>query len=58
MLKQLFRDESVLARHRAGPFAEECERYLQQCAEHGATRGVLRMKANELLWLAVSTSTT
>ena len=51
MLKQLFRDESALARHRAGPFADERERYLQQCAEHGATRGVLRMKANELLWL-------
>ena len=45
------RDKSVLARHRAGPFAEERERYLQQCAEDGATRGVLRMKANKLLWL-------
>ena len=38
MLEQLFRDESALARHRAGPFAEERERYLQHCAEHGATR--------------------
>ena len=51
MLEQLFRDESALARHRAGPFAEERERYLQHCAEHGATHGALRMKANELLWL-------
>jgi len=49
MLKQLFRDESALARHRAGLFAEERERYLQQSAEHGATRAVLRVKANELL---------
>src|SRR3954470_5359824 len=51
MLEQLFRDESALARHRAGPFAEERERYLQWSAEHGATSGALRMKANELLWL-------
>jgi len=51
MLKQLFRDESALARHRTGPCAEERERYLQHCAEHGAMRAVLRVKANELLWL-------
>lgn len=51
MLEQLFRGESALARHRAGPYTEERERYLQHCAEHGATRGVLCMKANELLWL-------
>ena len=52
MLEQLFRDESALARHRAGPFALERERYLQHCAEHGATRTALRLKANELLWIA------
>ena len=51
MLEQLFRDESALARHRAGSFAHERERYLQYCAEHGATRSTLRVKANELLWL-------
>jgi integrase/recombinase XerD len=51
MLEQLFRDESALARHQAGPFAEERERYLQHCAEHGAMRAALRVKANELLWL-------
>ena len=51
MLEQLFRDDSALARHRAGPFAEERERYLQHCAKHGATRAALRLKANELLWL-------
>lgn len=51
MLEQLFRDESALSRHQAGPFAVERERYLQHCAEHGATRAALRMKANELLWL-------
>jgi integrase/recombinase XerD len=51
MLEHLFRSESALTRHRAGPFAEERERYLQHCAEHGATRAALRVKANELLWL-------
>jgi hypothetical protein len=39
MFEQLFCDESALGRHRAGLFAEERERYLQRCAEHGATRG-------------------
>jgi hypothetical protein len=43
MLEQLFRDGTALARHRAGPFAEERERYLQNCAEHGATRAALRL---------------
>ena len=51
MLEQLFRDDSGLARHLTGPFAEERERYLQHCAEHGAMRVALRVKANELLWL-------
>jgi site-specific recombinase XerD len=51
MLEQLFRDESALARHRGGPFAQERERYLQQCAKHGATHTALRLKANELLWI-------
>jgi hypothetical protein len=51
MLEHLFRSESALTRNRAGPFAEERERYLQHCAEHGATRAALRLKANELLWL-------
>ena len=51
MLEQLFCDDSALARHLAGPFAEERERYLQHCADHGATRAAMRVKANELLWL-------
>ena len=51
MLEHLFCSESALTRHRAGPFAEERERYLQHCAEHGAKPAVLRVKANELLWL-------
>jgi integrase/recombinase XerD len=51
MLEQLFRDESALARHRGGSFAQERERYLPHCAELGATRSALRLKANELLWM-------
>jgi hypothetical protein len=51
MLEQSFRDDSALSRHRAGPFAEERERYLKHRAEHGATSAALRVKANELLWL-------
>src|SRR4029453_15607190 len=51
MFVQLFRDESALARHRSGPLAQERERYLRHCAEHGATRTTLRVKANELLWI-------
>jgi integrase/recombinase XerD len=52
MLEHLFRSESALTRHRIGPFAEERERYLQHCAEGGATPAALRVKANELLWLS------
>ena len=51
MLEHLFRDDSALDRHPAGPFAAERERYLQYCVERGATRAALRVKANELLWL-------
>ena len=51
MLEHLFRSESAHTRHRAGPFAEERVRYLQHCADHGATRAAMRVKANELLWL-------
>ena len=52
MLEHLFHSESALTRHRTGPFAEERERYLQHCAEEGATPAALRVKANELLWLS------
>lgn len=52
MSQQLFSSEPARRRHRDAPFAEERERYLRHCAEHGATRATLRMKANELLWLA------
>lgn len=52
MFQKLVHSEAARARHRAGPYLEERERYLRYCAEHGATIGTLRVKANELLWLA------
>jgi len=52
MFEQLFSSEIACRRHREAPFAVERERYLRYCAEQGATNGTLRVKANELLWLA------
>lgn len=34
------------------PFADERSRYLRHCAEYGASPGALRIKRNELLWIA------
>jgi len=34
------------------PFADERGRYLRHCAEHGAKAAVLKVKHNELLWIA------
>lgn len=34
------------------PFADERERYLRYCAEHGATPASLTLKRNQLLWIA------
>ena len=34
------------------PFAEERNRYLSHCAAHGAKPAALRIKRNELLWIA------
>src|ERR1700692_1681817 len=52
MFQQLFSSESACRRHGDAPFSDERERYLQHCAEQGSTRATLRVKANELLWLA------
>ena len=52
MFQQLFSSESACRRHGDAPFADERERYLQHCAEQGSTHATLRVKANELLWLA------
>jgi integrase/recombinase XerD len=34
------------------PFGDERDRYLSHCAAHGAKLAVLRVKRNELLWIA------
>ncbi len=34
------------------PFGDERDRYLRHCAGHGAAPAVLKMKRNELLWIA------
>jgi integrase/recombinase XerD len=52
MFQQLFSSESACRRHGDAPFSDERERCLQHCAEQGSTRATLRVKANELLWLA------
>jgi integrase/recombinase XerD len=52
MFQELFSSESARRRHGDAPYAIERERYLPRCAEQGATRATLRMKAKELLWLA------
>src|SRR5947209_13625951 len=35
-----------------GPFGDERYRYLRHCAEAGATAASLKLKRNELLWIA------
>jgi integrase/recombinase XerD len=38
--------------HDDAPFGDERNRYLRHCAEQGAAPAVLKMKRNELLWIA------
>lgn len=52
MFENLVRTDEALARHRNGPLATERHRYLQHCADQGATRGSLRLKARSILWIA------
>ena len=51
--------DQMFCSHHAGnrqrddaPFADERNRYLRHCAEHGASPAVLKIKRNELLWVA------
>jgi hypothetical protein len=52
MFQTLLQFEATRRRHRDAPFVAERERYLQHCADLGATYVSLRIKANELLWAA------
>jgi integrase/recombinase XerD len=51
-------DQMICPGHTAGrhqvdaPFAKERDRYLRHCAEHGATPASIKLKRNELLWIA------
>jgi len=52
MFENLVSTDEALARHRNGPLAAERYRYLQHCADQGATRESLRLKARSILWIA------
>ena len=52
MFEELFTRPSVLARHRAAPYAEERARYLVHCRERGETQATLLFKARTLVWVA------
>jgi anti-sigma factor RsiW len=52
MFEKLVSDPAALRRHRTAPFAAERERYLQHCADFGATRATLLVKSTELLFLS------
>ena len=52
MFEHLFSHPSVVARHRAAPYAEERQHYLTLCAHQGYAHATLRLKARELLWIA------
>jgi integrase/recombinase XerD len=52
-MDQLFTSGSAADRRvQDHPFAEERVRYLSYCATHGAKPAVLKVKRNELLWIA------
>lgn len=52
MFQKLLLSANALRRHQEGPLAQERERYIQNCADSGATYWSLRIKCNELLWAA------
>jgi site-specific recombinase XerD len=56
MFETLFRQKAALQRHRTGPLTAERDRYLQHCAEQGATHGEQRKRAKCLLWIATRMS--
>ena len=52
MLETIYATSFARARHRAGPFLEEREQYLQHCAEEGAVHFSQYQRAEHILWLA------
>lgn len=56
MFETLYRSNAALVRHRAGPFAEERERFLRHRADQGGTFATLRTIAKSMLWVATRMS--
>lgn len=56
MFETLYRRNAARTRHRAGPFAEERERYLRHRADQGGTFATLRTSAKSMLWAAARMS--
>ena len=52
MFETLFQYPGIVARHRAGPFADARERFLNHCASQGLARATLLRHARELLVIA------
>lgn len=52
MFETLFKYPRVVARHRAGPFAESRERFLRHCVSQGLAGATLLRHARELLVIA------
>jgi len=52
MFQTLFSQKFAFERHRTGPLAVERQRYLQHCADQGATRAQQCKRAKCLLWIA------
>lgn len=51
-MDQLYASGSGAGRTQDQPFADERDRYLSHCAAGGARPAVLKIKRNELLWIA------
>jgi site-specific recombinase XerD len=52
MFENIVSTDRALARHREGPLAAERERYLRHCADQGASRDSLGLRARLILWVA------
>ena len=52
MDQTIYSDHLTLPYGDSAPFADERYRYLRHCAEAGATAASLKLKRNELLWIA------
>lgn len=51
MHQLLYSSHATPAQRDDVPFADERNRYLRHCEDHGASPGALKIKRNELLWI-------